>query len=197
MTQIDRSNLMFSLNNNADCIIKDNSASKRVIYTKKGLLTKDEEILILITDKNLPVANNYEVFGHICRYLDDSWCSCLILNHKRLDKSMSEKKFIYQYYKTIIIDGWWSPMNSIGKNDVFYESETFSEAIKKMTEMIRLYSNIKNIPLAPSPEEEMNGITSIQEGDCDFRPLNVYGINLTFGLSSFNYYCKKEVVNAD
>lgn len=71
-------------------------------------------------------------------------------------------------------------MNAIYKSDVFIESDSYDEAIENMNMIIKNFSCDKHIPRSPSLEEEMRGIEKVQEGDCDFRLLNLYGINLTY-----------------
>lgn len=71
-------------------------------------------------------------------------------------------------------------MNSISNNDVFIECESYEEAIEEMVKMIKNYSTKNNVPISPSPKEEMLGIEKVQDGNCDFRLLNLYGINLTY-----------------
>lgn len=180
MTPIDKCNLMFSLNNNPSCNIKDISKSKRIIHTEQGLFSKDREVLILLSDTHFAFLDEYEVYGHIVRYINEIWCACLVLSHKSLNKQLGKNEFLYEYNKQIINIGNWSPMNSISSNDVFIECESYEEAINEMIKMIKNYSIENNIPRSPSPEEEMAGIERVQDGDCDFRLLNLYGINLTY-----------------
>jgi hypothetical protein len=180
MTSIDRSWLSFSLNNNPDCRIKGQSASKRLLYIEKGLFSKNKEVLILVNDIYFPNHVEHEVYGHIVKYFDDNlWCACLVLSHKCLNKRLDDSEFLNEYNKQIILEGHWSPMNSISKNDVFIESTSYEEALENMNKIIKNYSNDKNIPIAPSPEEEMADI-KVQDGNCDFRLLDLYGINLTY-----------------
>lgn len=67
MTLLDRSRLMFSLNNNSDCIISDASRTKRIIFTKNGLFSKDKEILVLLNDTYFHPSEDHELYGHVVK----------------------------------------------------------------------------------------------------------------------------------
>lgn len=182
MRPVDKSNLSFSLNNNPSCSILEQSKSKRIIFCEKGLFSKDYEILILLNDTYFSSDAQHEIYGHIVKYTDNLWCSCLVFTYKRLNKQLEQQKFLFEYHKQIILLGNWSPMNSISKDDVFIESRSYSEAIENMNKIIKNFSCDNHIPISPSPEDEMNGIDKVQEGIVDFRLLNLYGINLTYTL---------------
>jgi len=179
MNPIDISTLLFSLNNNNSCSISNHAIEKRIIFSEKGIFSGDNEILIFVTDKCFSYDADNEVYGHITKNVQDKWCSCLVFTHERLNKNLSQDEFLFQYYREIIFADNWSPMNSVSENDVFIESNSFAEAVDNMNKIIKLFSKSKHIPVSPDPEEEINGTAIEQEGNCDFRLLDLYGINLT------------------
>ena len=178
MEPIDKSNLLLSLNNNDSCSISKQAISKRIIFTEKGLLSQNKEILILLTDVCFEYESDNEVYAHIVKYEESLWCSFLVYTHVRLNKEQKQEEFLIEYYKKIIITGHWSPMNSVSEDDVFIESNSFNDAVQNLNQLIKNFSKDKHIPVSPDPIDEINGTAIIQEGNCDFRLLNIYKINL-------------------